>query len=117
MAKLQRAIATEHEEQCLFVQWFTLQFPSVRFFSVPNGGKRHKLTAVKLKREGASAGVPDLFFPAWKLFIEFKRSKGGKLSEAQKGWIEYLESVGYSCITVHGFDDCKQQIATFLDQM
>lgn len=108
---------TEHQEQCLFVEWFELQFPKVRIFAVPNGIRTSIGAAVKAKKEGVRTGVPDLFVSEWRLFIEMKREKGGRLSEAQKDWKEYLESVGYSVIVAHGFNDAKIQIAQFLDSL
>ena len=66
----------------------------IRIFAIPNGGARHPAVAYKLKAEGVLRGVPDLYIPEWKLWIEMKRIKGGVLSDDQKDWIEYLESVG-----------------------
>jgi len=95
-------IPTEHEEQRTFVQWFRRKFPDVRIFSIPNGGWRSPATAAKLKVEGLSKGVPDLFIPAWRTFIEMKRVKGGRLSPEQEDWKEYLESIGYVVFVCHG---------------
>ena len=116
MAKQQRCLS-EHEEQCLFVQWMELQFPSVRFFAIPNGGYRAKLIAVKLKREGVRAGVPDVYVPAWKLWIEFKPEKGGKVTPVQKEWKEYLEGIGDTHFVARGFNDAKQKVIQFLDSL
>jgi hypothetical protein len=63
-----------------------------------------------LKAEGVTAGVPDLFVPAWSLWIEMKRSTGGVVSPVQKGWIAYLQGVGHQVIIGHGFEDAKAQI-------
>ena len=86
-------IPTEHEEQRLLVQWFRRKWPDVRIFAIPNGGYRSRATAGRLKAEGVSPGVPDLFIPAWRLWVEMNRAKGGSLSAEQKDWIQYLESV------------------------
>lgn len=95
-------IPTEHQEQAALVSWFRRSFPGVRILAIPNGGVRNKATAARLKSEGVSAGVPDLFIPAWRLWIEMKRTKGGATSPAQKGWIEYLRGVGYSVEVCRG---------------
>lgn len=63
-----------------------------------------------LKAEGVQAGVPDLFVPAWLLWIEMKREKGGTLSPAQNDWISYLDDCGYQCIVGQGFEDARRQI-------
>jgi hypothetical protein len=109
---------TEHEEQCLFVQWMEAQFPKIRFFAVPNGGQRNIITATKLKREGVRSGVPDVYVPKWKLWIEMKKAKGGTLSKTQKDWIDYLvNDVGDTVIVARGFSDAKIQVIEFLDKM
>lgn len=110
-------IPTEHEEQREVVRWFRQTWPGVRIFAIPNGGHRHPAVAAKLKATGTSSGVPDLFIPAWRLWVEMKRVKGGSLSAEQKDWIQYLESVNYRCIVGKGADDAKRQISAFFDQL
>ena len=110
-------IPTEDHEQMMLVQWFRRTFHDVRIFSVPNGGHRHPAVAAKMKATGVVNGVPDLFEPAWRLWIEMKGSRGGSLSPEQKDWIQYLESVGYWVIVGKGADDAKRQISAFFDQL
>lgn len=83
---------------------------------MPNGGHRHPAVAAKLKATGVSSGVPDLFIPAWHLWVEMKRTKGGSLSPEQKNWIAYLESVKFCCIVGKGAEDAKKQIQAFFNQ-
>jgi hypothetical protein len=89
-------------------------------YAIPNGGKRDKVTAAKLKAEGAKSGIPDLFLPVviWEsvwiettssvslgswikrikwpgLYIEIKADPKDKLSDAQKWWKPRLEAQGY----------------------
>jgi hypothetical protein len=73
-------------------------------------------TAGRLKAEGVSSGVPDLFIPAWGLWVEMKRTKGGSLSAEQKDWIAYLESVRFYCIVGKGADDAKGKLQAFFNQ-
>ena len=50
----------EHKIQVSMVNWFRLQYPSMRhnLFSVPNGGRRDAVTGAKLKdRRSASRSV------------------------------------------------------------
>ncbi len=110
MKKITNKILTEHEEQRELVSWFRQTWPSVRIFAIPNGGARSKATAGRLKAEGVTSGVPDLFIPEWKLWIEMKRTKGGILRPEQKDWITYLESVGFLCLVSKGAKDAKQKI-------
>jgi len=106
------ACPSEHEEQVRLVHWFKKNYPDVGIFAIPNGGHRNKVTAYKMKMEGQSKGVPDLFIPEWKLFIEMKRQKGGRLSPDQKSWIEYLNIHDYHVEVCHGFEQAKQAITT-----
>lgn len=107
-------VPSEHEEQCLFVQWVRRTFPSVRIFAIPNGGKRSLSVACRLKAEGVSRGVPDLFIPAWRLFIEMKRSNGGSLSADQKDWKKYLEEHEYTVFVCHGFEAARKEVEEWL---
>ena len=70
------------EEQALHmncVQWFRKTYPDVLAFHVPNGEKRDRRTAEKLKRMGVLPGVYDwLVFPVLRnnAIVEFKRTDG-----------------------------------------
>lgn len=100
---------SEHEEQVLFVQWFRRQFPGVMIFAIPNGGLRGKIAAAKLKAEGVTAGVPDLYIPEWRVWVEMKRQKGGRLSQPQRDVLRYLGEFD-TTIVAKGFEDAKRQI-------
>jgi hypothetical protein len=99
---MSKVLPSEHAEQVAFVAEFERKYPDVRIFAIPNGGLRNAVVAQKLKQEGVKKGVPDLFIPAWNLWIEMKRQKGGRLSPEQKDWIEYLSANGYKCIVAPG---------------
>jgi hypothetical protein len=101
---------SEDHEQMLFVQWFRRTFPGVLIYAIPNGGHRHIAVAAKLKATGSVRGIPDLHIPAWRLWVEMKRQKGGALSPDQKDMINHLESIGHSVIVGRGFESAKAQI-------
>ena len=103
-------VRTEHEEQRDLVSWFRKTYPNVLCFAIPNGGQRSATTAAKLKVEGVTKGIPDLFVPEWNLWIEMKRVKGGVLSKEQKEVIEYLKYCTHKVVIGLGFDDAKQKI-------
>jgi len=109
-------LPTEHEEQRLLVQWFRRKWPDLRIFAIANGGARSLATAGRLKAEGVSPGVPDLFVPAMSLWIEMKRRKGGSISAEQRDWHKYLRSLGHEVIVGRGFDDAMQKILLLLNQ-
>ena len=109
------AIPTESAEQIAFVSWFESTFPTVLIFAIPNGGFRHKATAARLKAEGLRKGVPDLYVPKWRLWIEMKRTKGGSLSADQKNWRDYLIGIGDAWMCAKGAKDAISQVNKFLD--
>lgn len=96
----------------LFVQWFRRTYPGVLIFSIPNGGHRHMAVAAKMKLTGTLAGIPDLFIPAWRTFVEMKKSKNGRVSTSQKEVIPNLEACGYRVIIAHGWAEAVVKITT-----
>ena len=108
-------IPSEHFEQRELVSWFRRKYEPCRIFAIPNGGLRSRMTAAKLKVEGVSAGVPDLFVPKHLLWVEMKRIKGGSLSKEQKDWRDYLiNECGHTWMVCFGAEDAKKQIEAFM---
>lgn len=105
---------SEHYEQCLFVQWMRRTYPDARIFAIPNGGARSLSVGAELKAEGVSRGVPDLFVPSWRLFIEMKRSDSGNMSGYQRDWKKYLEEHKYTVFVCHGFEEAKRRVEEWL---
>ena len=104
---------SEDHEQMMFVQWFRRNYPGVIIFAIPNGGARHPAVAMKLKATGVVKGIPDLFVPAWSLWIEMKRQDGGRVSPEQKEVMAYLESIGHRAIVAKGAEDAKRQVIQY----
>lgn len=107
---------TEHEMQASIIAECNLRANLdprwALIFAIPNGGKRSKATAGKLKAEGVRAGVPDLFLPIargrWHgLFIELK-VEGRKRSREQSLWHVKLQEQCYAVYTV--WDEPEQAI-------
>ena len=107
---------SEHSEQVGFINWFRSQYPEILIFAIPNGEKRSISVAKRLKMEGVVRGVPDLFIPAWNLWIEMKRVSGGRLSTDQKQMISYLENIGHTVIVGKGATDASQHIRKFMEK-
>ena len=92
-----------HEEDDIQEAFFNSArtiFPSLdkRLFSVPNGGRRNKKEAVRLKRQGVTAGVSDIIclvpndnYPF--LCLETKTASGTQ-SKEQKQFQREVESAG-----------------------
>jgi len=106
------------------MQWWALahqQFgiPEQLLFAIPNGGERNIIVAARMKKEGVRAGVPDLFLAVPRgefhgLFIEMKKPKGGRVSDAQKGCIELLNETGYKSVVCNGCDAAIKEIMGYL---
>jgi hypothetical protein len=101
---------SEHLEQVRLVSWFRKTYPLARIFAIPNGGGRSMAQGAALKAEGVTAGVPDLYVPAWGVWIEMKKATGGVVSPVQRDWIAYLQGIGHQVIVGHGFEDARAKI-------
>ena len=100
---------SEHAEQAAFVAWFRAKYKA-RIFAIPNGSQRNRITGARLKAEGVSPGVPDLYIPEWKIWIEMKRRTRSTVSKEQKDWIAYLRLLGDTVLICKGAEDAVKQI-------
>lgn len=99
------ACGSESGHQKALFAWLAQQtdYPELKLaFAIPNGGLRDKVTAARLKAEGAKAGVWDIFLPVprghWHgLFIEMKVGNNS-LTDPQREFAEKL--VGYYAFIV-----------------
>ena len=107
-------VSSETMEQQGFIRWFRLKYPGVLIFAIPNGGWRAVTTAKQLKAEGVVPGVPDLFIPSWRLWLEFKRRKGGVVSKDQERVFTHLRRVGYAVLVCRGAEDGSRQVLKFI---
>ena len=120
----------EHRLQVSCVKWFRLQYQqySKLLWAIPNGGHRNVITAQRLKDEGVTAGVPDLFLAMPKdvwtgpnqstllfcgLFIELKIRPNKPTKEQQK-MMQRLIGQKYKCVVVHTLDEFMIQIQTYI---
>ena len=110
-------MASEHDEQVGLVNWFRTKFPGVLIFAIPNGEHRAISTAKRLKAEGVTPGIPDLFIPEWLLWIEMKKTKGGRVSREQTNMIGYLEGVGHTVVVGLGARDASERILIHVNKM
>lgn len=113
-------IPLEASEHALIVKYIKIQYPLARIHHSPLEGKRTKKAQGDLKRNGATAGFPDLLIFDWLtpkiLFMEIKRIKGSKVSDEQKEWNLFLSSMGYYAVIVKGFDAAKEEIDKFFSR-
>ena len=113
---------SEAEEQVALFQWAKLaegSKPQLRLlYAVPNGGRRDRIEAAHLKRQGVKAGVPDICLAYPKgvyhgLYIELKVGKN-KPSQAQREWLDMLKSAGYMAVVCYGFQEARETIEKYL---
>jgi hypothetical protein len=117
--KLKVQCLEEWREQELLCEWMTLM--RIVFYHVPNGGTRPVGEALKFKRIGVKAGVPDLCIPVPRspyhgAYIELKRVSGGVVSEKQKKWLKFLDGQGYYAIACAGFEEAKKRIEWYFSK-
>lgn len=115
---------SEHEEQCGLIELVRLyegQIPELKMlFAIPNGGKRHVVAAVKLKKEGVKAGVSDLFLSVPSgdkhgLYIEMKScDPKTKTSESQREWLGLARKYNYTAFICDGAAEAWDCILKYL---
>lgn len=110
----------EHRIQCSCIQWFRYQYPHMRhnLFAIPNGGRRDKTTAAKLKAEGVLAGVADLILLKSNahygaLLIEMK-TRVGRQADTQREWQKLIENDGYHYVVCRSLDDFMREVNAYL---
>lgn len=126
MAKGAPKARLEHSEQVTLMRWWSLTHQSFGIseqllFAIPNGGLRNVITAKNMKAEGVRAGVPDLFLAVSRgdshgLFIEMKRTKGGRVSDSQESMLGRLAEQGYEAIVCKGWVAAKEAIEAYLQK-
>ena len=97
---------SESDEQIALFEWVALHeraYPDLMWlYHIPNGGYRCRTTAIRLKREGVKAGVPDICLPVSRgiyhgLYIELKAGRN-TATDNQRRWIDGLTANGYLAI-------------------
>lgn len=108
-------------QETLF-QWTEYQaskYPELKLlYHIPNGGKRDKLTAINLKRQGVKTGVPDICLPVARggyfgLYIELKVGSN-KPTKLQNEWLCNLNKQGYLAVVCYGWREAAEMIETYL---
>lgn len=112
-----------HEGYALIDWWDRSNYaPHIKrnwLFHIANGGSRHPLEAMSLKRQGVRAGISDyqLVYPKdgyHGLWIELKKRKGGRLTKEQKEWLDNMVLLGYSAHVANGADEAIAIIKGYL---
>lgn len=125
----------EHQEQKALVKRCRLETLRDarygKFYAIPNGGKRHRKTAARMKAEGQTPGIPDLHWHVCVhhdfggsrkmvsyhgLYIEMKAGKG-KASKKQLAKIEELRRDGYAVMICYGWEEAFATLQMYLGDL
>jgi len=113
---------SESAEQKIFFRYMKIiknKYPNLVCFAIPNGGRRDAITGARLKLEGVTPGVPDIFLAKaasgkYGLFIEMK-TKRGKVSKSQQDLFPLLEASGYAVVVAHGWKEAVDAVEMYLE--
>lgn len=114
----------EYLEQVALIAWADdpktrRRYPELAgLMHVPNGGKRTKAVAAKLKAVGVRPGYPDLVldvprerYHGWRGELKVR---GGRPSPLQLEWHERLRRQGYRVDVVIGWEAMRDRIVAYL---
>ena len=113
---------SEDDLQISCFQWIELMRPAHPILEwiihVPNGGKRPRGAAGKLKAMGVKPGVLDVLLPlpfnGWSgLAIEMKVGSN-KTTEQQDDWLQVFEASGYYTAVCYTLEDFMAHVGRFL---
>lgn len=104
---------TEEQMQAECVSWFHNTYHSERgALHCNNNNSYNKIAGNKARTLGVYPGVSDLELlvnGGTTIFIELK-IKGGKLSEAQKDWRQFVINKQFNYFVVYSFEEFKNLI-------
>lgn len=111
---------SEDHESVSFVGWLELkigQGASIKFSHIPNETPTSPIQAKRLQRMGVRRGVPDyvLIVRNKLVFIELKRTVGGRVSPAQQSWLDCLHMAGIDAHVCKGAAEAKALVLNLLD--
>lgn len=99
----------QHQQAYTDWAWYNRNlYPELDLYHhIPNGGRRDKKTAARLKAQGVKAGVPDIFIPApadgyHGLYIELKVD-GNYADEEQNNFLDAVTKHGYFACIAYGW--------------
>lgn len=121
--KPQLPTESEHEIQTAFFDWIAIfegRHPELRMFAaIPNGTYKGFMARLKYKSEGLRSGLCDVVgFIAKQnkhgILIEFKREKGGRISENQRRWIHDLRLNNYRVEVCYSAEEAISLVIDYL---
>jgi hypothetical protein len=116
------AAGSESAHQKGLFAWLAIQ-PDPRLklaFAIPNGGKRDKITAARMKAEGAKAGVWDIFLPVavaegyHGLFIEMKKPGETTSKEQDDFQVNLMEYGNYAFAVCYSWEEARDALINYI---
>jgi hypothetical protein len=116
---------SEHAEQAALIAWadgHAGRLPALGLLlAIPNGARTSMSVARRLKAEGLRKGCPDLFLaqPArgfCGLWLEMKRTRGGRVAPEQRQWHIALLAAGYDVRVCRGWVEAATAILIYLGE-
>ena len=116
----------EEREQIAIFKWAEMQKGISLLHHIPNGGKRGKVEAARLKAAGVKAGIPDICLPVPRngygaLYIELKApsdkltgARKGVLSQKQREVIDELRKSGNAVVVCYGAEEAIKAIKEYI---
>lgn len=111
-ASLQTSIVDEYDIHVAVFDYLCWTLPEAMIWHTPNGGKRDKATARKLKRMGVKPGVPDIAVLLYECRLFWFEVKEGK-DTASKEQIEFMDAShhrGAPGAVVRSIDDVRRAL-------
>ena len=117
-------VPTESAEQQALFAWAEYRkgkWPQLAWmYHIPNEGKRSYARGAQMRREGLKRGVPDVCLPVARgeysaLYIEMKRTRGGRLTEEQRKWAVGLMKMGNLVLRCDGWEQAARAIEAYLE--
>ena len=116
-----------HEDTEAMALWAWAQHNKVlrdHLVHVPNGGRRNKREAARMKRMGVRAGVHDYLLPVPRgryhgLWIELKATppNNAKVTKEQREWTERMRDQGYAAYVCKGWVAAARVMRWYLDKL
>lgn len=109
-------VLSEYQEGKIFVAW--LRKKGLLFSHLPlNTWTGSYKQLAKNKASGVCKGVPDyvIVLKDKILFVELKKSKGGKISKEQRAWLLALSNAGAHTSVCRGAKEAIQFVEQFLE--
>ncbi len=119
---LQSMKRSEDTEQIRLMKWAEAAqeiYPELRWLHhIPNGGRRNRQEAIKLRNMGVKAGVADLHLPYPRgayhsLYVEMKYDRN-TLTPEQREFLSAMQIEGHKCIVCHSAEAAIESIRHYL---